>query len=95
MSQKSFVESDDESLYPPFGQLHQRNVEFTNIFPEYPKTHVNGYATVIEFFSDMLTEEKIEQLIKGLQFSQNNQGGGGRRPQEDVVFFHKNYRRRI
>jgi hypothetical protein len=41
------TENEDEGqYYLPFANCHPRKVDFTDIFPQYPKTHQDGYATV-------------------------------------------------
>jgi hypothetical protein len=76
-----------EPIYAPFGILHPSFHTFTDIFPEYPPTHKKGHATIIELPPSVLTPEKIQTLIKGIQYSFNNQGGGGKRVRENVFFF--------
>ena len=83
----SIYDSDTEPIYPPFGTLHPRSHTFTEIFPEYPPTHHKGHATIIELSLSVLTPEKIQALLKGIQYSFNNQGGGGKRVRENVAFF--------
>jgi hypothetical protein len=66
-------DSDDEDLLlPPIGVLCVRNHDFTNLFEEYPKTHIGGHATHTTLPPEMLTTEKIDQLLKGMQYSLNN-----------------------
>jgi len=68
-SEESESDIEDESQYPPFGNLSPRYVEFTNIVPEYPKTHLKGYATVISLDDSVLNPTAIDELRKGFQYS--------------------------
>ena len=82
---------DDAPIYPPFLHLNPNEVEFTSIFPEFPKTHEEGYATVIELPETLLQsdQKQITLLLKGMQYSRSNQGGGGIRIKENVEFLAK------
>jgi hypothetical protein len=55
---------DFESSFPSFGaRLQLKFVEFSNTFPLYPKTHFEGYATVIELPPEILLDEtKVNQF---------------------------------
>jgi hypothetical protein len=79
--------SDVEPIYASFGTLRPQLHTFTEIFPEYPQTHKKGHATIIELPPSILTPEKIQALVKGIQYSFSNQGGGGKRVKENVSFF--------
>jgi hypothetical protein len=75
--------------HPPFGTSEEWGSpefhEFTNIFPEFPKTHMNGYAYIIHLDEQLLNEKAIRKLMAGLQYSQT--GGKGRSPRANVKFF--------
>ena len=60
-------------------------VEFTNIVPEYPKTHLKGYATVISLDDSVLNPTAIDELRKGFQYSLCD--GRGKRFINHVEFF--------
>ena len=80
--------------YPPFCNLNPSEVEFTALFPEYPKSHKDGYATVIELEDDIALRLATDtnfalDLIKTMQYSRSNQSGGGFRKKEHVPFFGK------
>ena len=79
--------SDNEPLYPSFGSLHPRYHTLTDIYPGYPETHIKGHATIIGLPESVSTNERIQLLLKGLQYSLSNQGGGGKRIRERVPFF--------
>ena len=57
------VDNDDEHndniFYPSFGtykgvELRPKFVKFTKVFPTYPPTHPEGYATVVELENNVL-----------------------------------------
>jgi hypothetical protein len=77
--------------YAPFGSSEEWGTpeihEFTGIFPEFPKTHVNGYAYIIDLDERVLNEKAIADLRNALQYSQT--GGKGRSPRANVQFFQK------
>jgi hypothetical protein len=86
-------ESDSESdasNYPSFEKCHPKKIKFTNIFPQYPKTHKTGYATVIELHNKVLTPKICEELKGSIQYSMSRNGGGGWRVVDHVSFFAKN-----
>lgn len=83
---------DDTAIYPPFlPHLTPKEVEFTALFPEFPKSHEEGYATVIDLSDELLgsDESQVMNLLKGMQYSRSNQGGGGIRIKDHVEFFAK------
>lgn len=65
--------------------LKPQRLEFTHVFPAFPKTHPNGYAYIIELSPELLNEKSILQLRDALQYSLT--GGGGPRINENVKFF--------
>ena len=84
---------DDTAIYPPFlPHLTPKEVELTALFPEFPKSHEEGYATVIDLSDELLgsNESQVMNLLKGMQYSRSNQGGGGIRIKDHVEFFAKN-----
>ena len=84
------IENEDEGqYYPPFANCRPRKVDFTDIFPQYPKTHQHGYATVVELPETTLTEEICTKLRNLIQYSWSNLGGGGSRIKNHVEFFAK------
>ena len=67
-------------------------VEFTTIFPEYPKTHEDGYATIVsldpKFALQIAQDRKLAfKLIGSMQYSRSNESGTGFRRTENVEFF--------
>lgn len=80
-------ETDTEDLpgYPPFGNYKPKFVEFTNIFPPFPKSHVDGFATVVELDDTMLNQTTVGKLRDTLQYSLR--GGHGKRLCKNVEFF--------
>jgi len=84
------LEDLSERTYPPFLHLNPEKVEFTGLVPEFPKSHENGYATVIELPESVLSSEaKVMNLVKAMQYSRSNQGGGGIRVKDNIEFFSK------
>jgi hypothetical protein len=67
-------EEEDDVEYPPFGSLTPKDVKFTSCFPQFPKTHINGHATVIELEDVLCNEQAISQLKESLQYSLNTKG---------------------
>ena len=68
-SEESESDIENVSQYPPFGNMSPWYVEFTNIVPEYPKTHLKGYATFISLNDSVLNPTAIDELRKGFQYS--------------------------
>jgi hypothetical protein len=64
-------------------------VEFTALFPEFPKSDKKGYATIVHLPDSIQSEKKVMELIKGMQYSRSNQGGGGARIKDHIEFFGK------
>ena len=79
----------DELKYESFGSSEEWGNpavhEFTSIFPEFPKTHIKGYAYIIDLDEQLLNEKAIMDLKNNLQYSQT--GGKGRSPRANVKFF--------
>src|SRR5271169_4664728 len=89
-NESQFIKSesidDSNSPFPIFApKLQPLHVEFTTIFPQFPETDVDGYATVIELDDSMLNEDAIAKLKDGIQYSLT--GGHGNRPRDHVPFF--------
>lgn len=93
---KSSASSGSESdLDPGSGQgieetiqiahLKIRFLEFTYLFPAFPKTHPNGYAYIIDLSHEVLNEQALIVLRDALQYSLT--GGGGARVLDNVKFF--------
>jgi hypothetical protein len=59
------------------------------IFPEFFKTNEKGYAIVIHLPDSVLSEKKIMELIKEMQYSRSNQGGRGVYIKDHIEFFSK------
>jgi hypothetical protein len=86
-------ESDSESEASnsfSFGKCCPEKLEFTNLYPQYPKTHQNGYGTVIGLHNKVLTKKIREELKGSIQYSMSRNGGGGWRVVDHVPFFAKN-----
>ena len=73
----SDTDTESKTVYPSFDKLHPQKVEFTAILPQYPKSHQQGYATVVELPNTILTQMACDQLKNSLQYSMSNIGGGG------------------
>jgi hypothetical protein len=72
-------EWEDEPQYPPFGlSTEPKFLEFTNCFPQYPKTHAEGYATIIELNDKILNRRALLELKKACQYTQTSEGHGFR-----------------
>ena len=71
--------------YIQIAHLRPQFSEFTHIFPAFPKTHVNGYAYIIELSDEILNEKAITDLRDALQYSPS--AGGGAKVNENVKFF--------
>ena len=71
--------------YIQIGHLKPQIAEFTHIFPAFPKSHIDGYAYIIELPEEVLNEKALQNLRDALQYSLTN--GGGPRVNENVKFF--------
>jgi hypothetical protein len=60
-------------------------LEFTYIFPAFPKTHPNGYAYLIDLSNKVLNEQALIVLRDALQYSLT--GGRGAQVLDNVKFF--------
>jgi hypothetical protein len=81
---------DNEEQYPSFLHLRPKHIEYTNIFPEFPKSHEEGYATIIKLPDSVLSETnvgKLLEMMKTMQYSRSNKGGGGVRTRSGIKFF--------
>jgi hypothetical protein len=84
------LEDSNERKYSPFLHLNPECIEFTSLVPEFPKSHENGYGTVIDLpDSVLISEAQVMNLIKAMQYSRSNQGGGGIRVKDNIEFFSK------
>jgi hypothetical protein len=73
-SSESELEIDgemDESIEEGIriAHLKPRFLEFTHVFPAFPKTHPEGYAYIIELSLEVLNEKSLVQLCDALQYS--------------------------
>lgn len=78
----------DATLFPSFGgKLKPKFVKFDgNVFPPYPKTHLEGVAHVIELPPEILSDEKkVNQFRTALQYSMTK--GHGIKTRHNVEFF--------
>lgn len=78
--------------FPSFGNLQPKEIETTALFPEFPKSHEDGFATVIELEQSVAyklaaNRQLTLELFKTMQYSRSNQGGGGIRSQKLVKYF--------
>ena len=84
-----FDESEPEETfkYPPFSSsLSPKFIEFTKVFPQFPKTHSDGYATVIEIDESILNKKALLALKRGCQYSSLKDGHGFRLT-KNIPFF--------
>ena len=73
----------DGFIYPSFGtfkgsELQPKFVKFTKVFPEFPPTHPEGYATVIELEDTILNHKALLALKGGCHYSITGEGQGYR-----------------
>jgi hypothetical protein len=60
--------------------------DFTHLFPKWPKSHSNGWGTIIKLDPEILFhEEKLKKLKSGLQYTLSQKGHGQR--EKPVPFF--------
>jgi hypothetical protein len=71
--------------YIQIAHLKPRFSEFTHVFPSFPKTHIDGFAYIIELSEEILNEKALQDLRDALQYSLTN--GGGAKVNENVKFF--------
>jgi hypothetical protein len=85
--QMSNSDESDSSNFPSFGtKLRPKFVEFSNIFPSYPKTHTDGVAHIIELSAEILSDEKkVDKFRTALQYSLTK--GHGVKTRYNVPFF--------
>ena len=72
-------EHNDNIFYPSFGtykgvELRPKFVKFTKVFPTYPPTHPEGYATVVELENNVLSNKALFALKGGCQYSVTEEG---------------------
>jgi len=79
------IYQDEE--YIQIAHLKSQFKEFTHVFPAFPKTHVNGFANIIELSEEILNDKALLNLRDSLQYSLT--GGGGPKVNENVKFFAK------
>ena len=76
-----------ESEYPAFNKkLQPKFVEFTKTFPQFPKCHPEGYATVIELEDSILNHKSLLALKSACQYTQLSEGHGFRQTR-NIPFF--------
>jgi hypothetical protein len=78
-------ETEQDNEYVQIAHLKAQMAEFTHIFPAFPKSHINGYAYIIELPEEVLNEKALQDLRDALQYSLTN--GGGPKINENVKFF--------
>ena len=62
-------ESDGGIKYRPFAHLSPYEVEFTDLFPAFPKSHIKGHATVIELNQAITSSKAVIDLRNASQYS--------------------------
>jgi len=70
--------------------LLPRSNIYISLFPTYPKSHINGYASIVELPTTVISSEGVTKLRNTLQYSLTK--GAGK--QEKVVNFSKLKKRR-
>jgi hypothetical protein len=73
---QDFSEPEQE-FGPSFGQLSPQEIERTNLFPAYPKSHINGYATIVDLPTQIASIDRVTKLRNALQYSLTK--GAGKR----------------
>src|ERR1700694_357077 len=82
---------DDLTLEYGFGNLHPKYIEYTNIFPEFPKTAIKGFVTVLQIPESILhNEQKVKELKKTMQYTLTNVGVGFR-TKKNIPFFNQQH----
>jgi hypothetical protein len=62
-----------------FSICKAKYIEHTNIFPEFPKTHKDRYATIIELEESILkNENRVKELKTAMQYTLTREGHGNR-----------------
>ena len=80
-------EPEETFKYPPFSSsLSLKFVEFTKVFSQFPKTHSDDYATVIEIDESILNKKALLALKRGCQYSSLKDGHGFRLT-KNIPFF--------
>jgi hypothetical protein len=87
-----FFEGKNSNPFPPFGTLSPKITKFTALFPEYPKSHIEGHAIIIELNRNvamkLASDQKFRsEMLKTLQYSRDNKSGDGWRRIRQVQFF--------
>ena len=73
------LRESEEPQYPPFALGKEpKFMEFTHYFPQYPKTHTEGYATIVELDEKILNRQALLELKKACQYTQTSEGHGFR-----------------
>jgi len=69
------------------GNLRPEYIEYTDIFPEYPKTHVRGFVTAITLPEAILHDEaRVKALKTAMQYTLTHVGVGFR-DKKNIAFF--------
>ncbi len=83
-------DSDEFNEYQPFsktfGNHRPEVVEFTSFVPAYPKSHIKGYATIVELPQSGLSQEKVDKLKKAMQYMLTREGHG-KKLKNHIEFF--------
>ena len=78
--------------FPAFSHLDLKHIKFSDLFPEYPSTDNDGFATVIkldpEVAQRLAGDTKMgSEMVQTFQYSRDNKGGGGWRLKKNIQFF--------
>jgi hypothetical protein len=80
-------EVEEEGPLYDFSICKAKYIEHTNIFPEFPKTHKDEYATIIELEESILKDEnRVKELKTAMQYTLTREGHGNR-IQSHVLYF--------
>ena len=64
------LEIPEEKIYPSFNlKLSPKYFKFGSIFPPFPKTHRDGFATIIELPPELLNPEALTKFKSMMQYS--------------------------
>jgi hypothetical protein len=80
------LEIPEEKTYPSFNsKLSPKYFEFGSIFPPFPKTHRDGFATIIELPPELLNPEALNKFKSAMQYSKTL--GHGKKTTNHSEFF--------
>ena len=81
---QSTISSEDDDFFeqesdskPRFSQFTPKEMERINLFPAYPKSHLNGYATIVDLSPQIASIDSVTKLRNALQYSLTK--GAGKR----------------